>query len=380
MLPTATKPEASAPAEAFATLLTDEPSQLRYRHRPAVGEARARLLLLHGVGGNETNLLGLAAAVASDVEILSVRGPIDLGGNQHAFFRVNFSNVGPRLDPAEAESARSQLIRLIESAASADAHPLPTVIAGFSQGGIMSASVALTSPQSVAGFGILSGRILPEIAPQIAAPAALRHLRAFVSHGNADNVLPPFMADQSEALLRERGITLETRRYAAPHMVTPEMQHDFLAWLDELLRPAPVRLTLNDNTLELGNDDGQIVLTLGAAALRASYLRSQPPTPFELENAIQYVEDALMPAWKRFASTELISSQPWLDTLADFARSPRSRITREALESAFNRLAALSQGRPLSQDPLPEDPDFSARLLILRELMHHLDFRQIRAG
>ncbi len=56
-----------------------------------------------------------------------------------------------------------------------------TVVAGFSQGGIMSASVALTRPEAVGGFGILAGRILPELEPAIADPAALRHLRAFIA-------------------------------------------------------------------------------------------------------------------------------------------------------------------------------------------------------
>lgn len=47
----------------------------------------------------------------------------------------------------------------------------------------MSASIGLTRPGALAGFGILAGRILPELAPQIAERAALGRLRAFIGHG-----------------------------------------------------------------------------------------------------------------------------------------------------------------------------------------------------
>lgn len=53
----------------------------------------------------------------------------------------------------------------------------------------MSASVALRAPASVAGFGALSGRILPEVLPLVGRGPARETVRAFVSHGVDDQKL-----------------------------------------------------------------------------------------------------------------------------------------------------------------------------------------------
>jgi hypothetical protein len=50
----------------------------------------------------------------------------------------------------------------------------------------------------------------------------------------------------------------------------------------------------------------------------------------------------------------------------------------EAVERLFDLLAALSLGRPASSAGIPADGVFAARLLILRELMHHLGFAALQ--
>lgn len=50
----------------------------------------------------------------------------------------------------------------------------------------------------------------------------------------------------------------------------------------------------------------------------------------------------------------------------------------EAVERLFDLLASLSLGRPASSAGIPDTPAFAARLLILREFMHHLGFAEIR--
>ena len=52
-------------------------------------------------------------------------------------------------------------------------------------------------------------------------------------------------------------------------------------------------------------------------------------------------------------------------------------LSREAVEGTFERLAQAASGRPLSSCGIPADPEFAARLLILREFMHHLQFDEI---
>lgn len=53
------------------------------------------------------------------------------------------------------------------------------------------------------------------------------------------------------------------------------------------------------------------------------------------------------------------------------------RLTMDEVEALFNRLVAVSQGRPVSREKLPTDKHFVAAMLILREFMHHLHFAEV---
>jgi len=87
----------------------------------------------------------------------------------------------------------------------------------------------------VAGFDLLSGRILPELAPHIASTQALSSLSAFVAHGHADNKLPVTWAQKADAWLSLLNVRLETHLYDMAHEITAEEIEDFVQWLKPLL-------------------------------------------------------------------------------------------------------------------------------------------------
>lgn len=203
--------------------------------QPTPAAPQALLVLLHGVGGNETQLASLAAAVADDVLVVMPQGPITLGPHQFAWFRVAFTPQGPQIDAPAADLSRQTLIRLL--AQLQQAHGIParrTVIAGFSQGGILSASVGLSAPDHVAGFGLLSGRILPELAPHLADAARLATVQGFISHGVHDGKLPLFWAERAHAWLDQLGVPHTLHTYPADHEFSPAMARDFLTWFDQI--------------------------------------------------------------------------------------------------------------------------------------------------
>ncbi len=203
--------------------------------QPQPAHPTALLVLLHGVGGSETNLADLATDLPHTLVVLA-RGPLTLGPGQFAWFRVAFTAAGPRIDAREAEHSRQTLIRFVTQLQQVHGiAPQRTVVAGFSQGGILSASVALSAPEHVAGFGLLSGRILPELEPHLASPAQLAGLQAFVGHGEQDSKLPVAWAERSNQWLTQLGVAHQNRRYPIDHSISTEMQADFLAWLRPLL-------------------------------------------------------------------------------------------------------------------------------------------------
>ena len=200
--------------------------------QPPPEKPRSLLVLLHGVGGNEGNLAELGAQVGNDTLVVFPRGPITMGPEAFGWFRVAFTGNGPRIDAAEADASRRALIQFIEQLQQAHgidaAH---TTIAGFSQGGILSASVALTAPERVAAFAVLAGRILPELESQLADPQALSTLRGYIAHGRFDDKLPVDWAQRADAWLTELGVAHETKLYPAWHELNEAMRGDFVAWL-----------------------------------------------------------------------------------------------------------------------------------------------------
>jgi phospholipase/carboxylesterase len=222
-------------------LLVEPVSGLTYRLRQAqAGQGKAPcLVLLHGVGSNESGFVELARQLDPRLVVVLARGPLVLGPQQFAWFQVNFTANGPAINPVQAETARTALIDFIGQLPQLhDIDPARIWVAGFSQGGIMSASVALTEPGRVAGFGILSGRILPEVLPLVQADPALASLPAFVSHGVQDAVLGIHFAHHAKQVLDDLGLPLSYHEYQGGHSLNQAMVRDFSTWLDGQLGAA----------------------------------------------------------------------------------------------------------------------------------------------
>ncbi|MGL6591878.1 alpha/beta hydrolase [Aeromonas hydrophila] len=218
----------------FSPLIDDLP--LAYRYRPAVGQPIGLVILMHGVGSNEDSLLGLGSFIPNNLSVVSVRSPLTMAPGAYSAFSVSFTGNGPKIDTAAAEASRQRLLRFIpELQLRYGVTSDQTLIAGFSQGGIMSASLALTAPKCVRGFAILSGRILPEIEPLIARAEDLQHLSALVIHGKNDDRLPYFWAEKSTELLQTHGIPSHLLNYGIGHEITHEVATDFASWVRNIL-------------------------------------------------------------------------------------------------------------------------------------------------
>lgn len=215
---------------------------LTYRVRPgAAGQGKSPcLVLLHGVGANEAGFIDLARQLDPRVTVVLARGPVALSQSQFAWFQVNFTANGPAINPVQAEQARIQLIDFIGQLRSLlDVDPKRIWIAGFSQGGIMSASIALTSPASVGAFGILSGRILTEIDPLIPDNVATYPIEGLVMHGRIDPALPFSHAEASVRRLESLGVVHTLLAYDnVDHGLSNTMRNDFRDWVDKQIARA----------------------------------------------------------------------------------------------------------------------------------------------
>ncbi|WP_145489423.1 hypothetical protein [Yersinia aleksiciae] len=137
-------------------------------------------------------------------------------------------------------------------------------------------------------------------------------------------------------------------------------------------------------TITTSDADNAVIaqpLTVGAINTARAYFRHNPPTPDEMETAIMVVEDEVIrisPAVNR--SSQLFTTDRHIAEIAQLAGLPLQAETLMSLESVermFDRLAAVMMGRPAACEGIPADNEFAARLLILREFMHHLQFSAI---
>jgi len=124
------------------------------------------------------------------------------------------------------------------------------------------------------------------------------------------------------------------------------------------------------------------VFDIGTVRTAHDYFTHNPPTPGEVENAIQVVEDEVMPLHKLLIpKSNLYTLDGNISEIARLAAfkeyTPGMILARTDLELLFSRLAAIITGRPASQDVLPTTNSFASTLLILREVMHHLAFLDI---
>ncbi|WP_051929440.1 alpha/beta hydrolase [Flavobacterium sp. 83] len=190
------------------------------------------LLLLHGVGGNEQNLFSFANDLPDNFLVVSARGPLTLGPASFAWFQVNFTSGHPQINEQQAEAARVTILDFIESLKNElDFDDKQVYLMGFSQGGIMSYSVALTAPEKIKGIAVMSSRLLPEVKPLIADEKRLEKLKVFVSHGRQDAVLHFPFATDAVSYLQTKGIKPEFHQYDEGHTINKQMFDDVNLWL-----------------------------------------------------------------------------------------------------------------------------------------------------
>ncbi len=218
--------------------MIDKQLSLHYLVRkPTMKEDRPPLLLLlHGVGSNERDLFDLAPYLDQRFLMLSLRAPNIIGRDSYAWFQINYTPQGSQYNAEQAEASRQKLIVFIDEAVTAyGADPQRVYLMGFSQGAIMSASIALTRPDLLAGAVLMSGRILPEIQSQIAPAEQLKGLPILVVHGTLDQVLAIENGRNSRELLSTLPVNLAYHEYAMGHTVSEESLTDVTKWLREQL-------------------------------------------------------------------------------------------------------------------------------------------------
>ena len=197
------------------------------------------LVLLHGYGADEHDLLPIGHELDPRLRVVSLQGPVVLGGPMRAWFNLSQDPRGRiSFDVEETREAVRTAAEAIEEIAAGSPRPL---LLGFSQGAGIALGVSLLRPDLAAGVISLSGVVRALDERDHAPPAEMRGFPVFAAHGLEDPLIPIGLARKLRDLA-SLGVEVEWHEYPMGHMVIPEEIDDARQWLRQRLPPpAPPR-------------------------------------------------------------------------------------------------------------------------------------------
>lgn len=195
-----------------------------HRYRPGASPDAPTLLLLHGTGGNEDDLLPLAPMLDENAGVLSPRGNV-LERGMPRFFRRLAEGV---FDLDDLKLRTQELGDFVGAAA---AHycfdPSRVVAVGFSNGANIAASLLLLRPEVLAGAVLFRAMVplVPEFLPLLPRTPVL------LSNGTFDQMVPAAETERLAALLRQAGADVTLAWQPAGHELTQEDIAQAREWL-----------------------------------------------------------------------------------------------------------------------------------------------------
>ncbi len=202
-----------------------------------ISENTPLLILLHGYGSNEEDLFSFASELPKNLLIVSARAPQTLGHGSYAWYTIHLNNSQDKFsDIPEAIKARETIATFIQEIQQKyNITPNKTFLLGFSQGTILSYSVALNYPKLVQKVIALSGYVNPELLPENIETNDYTKLDFFISHGRVDQVIPLEWANKAPHFLKQLNIKNCYSEYPVGHGVAPKNFFDFKNWIEERL-------------------------------------------------------------------------------------------------------------------------------------------------
>jgi phospholipase/carboxylesterase len=206
---------------------------LAFLSRPSDGDPEGLLVLHHGRGTDEHDLLGLADALdpARRLHVVTPRAPLRLPGSPGNHWYV-VRRVGYP-DPETFQAGRRALAALHDSLwEETGATPAQTVLGGFSMGSVMSHTMALSGERpAVAGIMAFSG-FVPVVDGWSPSFAERGETRAFIAHGRGDPIIDVGFGRAARDLLQEAGLAVEYHESDVGHQIDPAHVGAAREWLD----------------------------------------------------------------------------------------------------------------------------------------------------
>jgi phospholipase/carboxylesterase len=198
------------------------------------------LILLHGYGSNETDLFDIARSFDERLITFSLRGPFPAnGGEGYSWFELSKDAKGNRkINYKEAIESRKKILSFISNAcAEYKLDSTHVLVAGFSQGAIMSFDLAFAAPQKLKAVLPLSGILLQESRDLKPKDETLAKVSFFIAHGNQDNVIDVKMSQDANTYLIAKKVPVTYEEYQMGHSLNGLELNDMKAFIKKNLKP-----------------------------------------------------------------------------------------------------------------------------------------------
>ncbi len=194
--------------------MSDDP--LRRPHVWQPGSSAPPLLLLHGTGGDEHDLLVLRQHLAPDAPVLSPRGTVSELGMAR-FFRRHREGV---FDEDDLRFRADELAAFLSAAEQKyDVTPGSWLAVGFSNGANMASALLLRHPESLVGAVLLAAMV--PFAADEPSDHALAGKRVLIVNGDSDPMATPDQTTRLAEQLRRRDATVELLAFPGGHTIDP---------------------------------------------------------------------------------------------------------------------------------------------------------------
>ncbi|MDQ6418926.1 dienelactone hydrolase family protein [Paenibacillus sp. LHD-117] len=186
------------------------------------------IFTLHGKGSHEKNMVSLVDPLAADFIRIHIRGNLTLGAGYQYYDLKSLGNPIREL----FDQAVQQLEAFIRYAT--ERYPVDAnrrYVLGFSQGAILSMTLALTMGNQLKGIVALNGYV-PAFVKTEYPLRAVEDVSVFVSHGEYDSVFPVRIGHETAAYFETLTDRLTFNIYPTDHGVSEENRRDFVSWLE----------------------------------------------------------------------------------------------------------------------------------------------------
>src|SRR5882672_7859039 len=193
-------------------------------HEFVPGSSARTLLLLHGTGGNERDLIPLGRELDPDASLLSPRGKV-LENGMPRFFRRLSEGV---FDLEDLKKRTHELADFVVSDADHYKIDIKDVMAvGYSNGANIAASMLLLRPETLSAAILFRAMVplVPETQPSLSA------VRVWIGAGTYDPIIPTPETKRLAELLRDAGADATMRYFQAGHELTPADVEAARDWL-----------------------------------------------------------------------------------------------------------------------------------------------------